>query len=105
MAVLYVGQEGTELRMAATLDMSANTSLGLLITRPDGTFISTTAVLGATPETFDVIGAVAANTWAEYTWGTGDLTIPGSYTARLTYNDTVAGDVIPSAIATFEVLA
>lgn len=90
MAVLVVGETGKRIRLSSGgFDMSAQTSLQMLFTRPDATTSTVTATLGTTSETFDGIGTVNANEWAYYDIAdTTLLTISGTYTARLLFGNT-----------------
>lgn len=88
---LRVGEAGKRHRIATSFDMSSNTSLGLVYTKPDETTLSVTPTLGTTSATIDGQSA-AANTWVFYDFVPGDIATgeDGTWTVELTYTNTSA---------------
>ena len=86
--VLRVGESGKEHRINVKFDMSSNTSIGFVYTKPGtGTTLSVSGVLGTTQETIDGV-IVAANFWASYTFQPTDLDEAGDWDLQITYNNT-----------------
>lgn len=86
---MNAGEFGLVVNFDAQYDMSSFSALTLLFTRPDGTVFTVTApqvTLGTVPITTP-LGAFAANQYAQYKIADGDLTLPGMYSARLSYAD------------------
>ena len=89
---MNVGEHGIAYHFNANFNLSAHTSLVLEFTRPDKTVVAHTSPDVAAPNVPHVceetqFGTFAANQYARYLIQPGDLTIPGVYTARLTYID------------------
>ncbi len=87
-AVIRVGEAGKRHRISTSFDMSSNTALALVYTKPDGI-----ATLSVTPtlETGAVtIGGLlaAANTSVFYDFQPGEIDIDGTWTAEFTYTNT-----------------
>ena len=104
---MNVGEYGISFNMNVNFNISAFTALSLVFTRPSGTTFTRTngdVTVPATPLVTDDMGTFAANQYAKYTFQPGDLTIPGTYTARLTY-DNGPGLRLISDVASFEVTA
>lgn len=83
---MNAGEFGRVLNFATQFDMSAATSLSIVFTKPNGTTISPTAVIG--------IASLQAPTstflpyqYVSYTFANGDLDQSGTYTARVSYTD------------------
>jgi len=87
--VVRVGESGKAHRVGVKFDMSANTSINFVYTKPSNATLSVSGVLGTTQETIDGI-LVAANFWASYTFGPGELDESGEWDLQLTYNNTAA---------------
>lgn len=86
-AVIRVGEAGKRHRISTSFDMSSNTSLALVYTKPDDTELSVAPTLGTSPETIGGLTA-AANTWVFYDFVPGELDIAGTWTAEFTYTNT-----------------
>lgn len=100
---MNVGEYGLNYRLNANYDMSAFTDLSLAFTRPDGSVITKTnpAVSVIATPLVTPLGTFAANQHIVYTFVDGDLSLAGTYTARLTY--TATGKRLISEIDTFAV--
>lgn len=81
-------------------DMSGNTSLSLVFTRPDAT------VLTVTNPAVTISAAAAppflGNQYMKYTFASGDINQAGSYSVRAIYNDGLPSHLI-SNVGTFVV--
>ena len=87
-AVIRVGEAGKRHRISTSFDMSSNTSLALVYTKPDGiATLSVTPTLGTTLETIGGLSA-AANTWVFYDFAPGEVDVDGTWTAEFTYTNT-----------------
>lgn len=87
---MNVGEWGITFNFNQNFDISAFTALSLVITRPDGTTFTRTSPqvsVGGIALTTPNDGIYAAHQYAVYTFADGDLTVPGTYTARLSYTD------------------
>lgn len=85
-----VGEYGKVLNINTNYDMSANTALDLVITRPDGTTFtrnSPAVTISASPLVTLDAGTFAANQYMRYLIQDGDLTVPGEYAVRCSYTD------------------
>ncbi len=83
-----VGESGKEHRISVQFDMSNNTSIDFVYTKPrSGALLSVSGVIGTTQETIDG-NVVAANFWASYEFKPGDLDEAGTRNLQVTYNDT-----------------
>ena len=105
-SVLRVGETGKRIRVATGFDMSNNTSLAMLFTKPSGATLSVTATLGTTNETFSDGTAVLANEFMFYDTDTGDIDESGTWQVDVTYTNTAAtpDDVFKNLdVETFEV--
>ncbi len=86
MADIRIGEIGKEHRINCQFDMSNNTSIDFIYTKPNGTLLSVQGVLGATKQTIN--GAlVPANFWASYTFQPGDLDEDGDWNLQIIYNN------------------
>lgn len=83
---MNVGEYGISFNLNVNYDISAATALSLAITRPDGTTITGTPTAGAV-DLVTPLGTFPAHQYAAYVFAQGDLTVPGTYSARLTYTD------------------
>lgn len=81
-----VGEYGIAYDLNVNYDISAATSLELAITRPDGTKITGTPVVGQASLVTEE-GTFAAKQYCTYLFKDGDLTVPGDYLVRLIYTD------------------
>lgn len=87
---MNVGEYGISFNLNVNYNISAFTSLSLVITRPDGTTITRTngdVTVPAVPLVTTDMGTFAANEYAAYTFKAGDLSVVGEHTVRLTYTD------------------
>jgi hypothetical protein len=97
---MNVGEWGITYNLNQNFDISGFTILSLVITRPDGTTITRTnpqVSVGAAPLVTSDDGTYATNQYAIYVFAVGDLTLPGTYTSRLSYTDAtkhLVGDVV-----------
>lgn len=102
---MNVGEYGIAYNLNVNYNISAFTSLSLVITRPSGTIITRVngdvTVPGVPLVTGTDMGTFAANQYSRYLFQAGDLSEAGTYTARLTYND--ASKRLISDAATFTV--
>lgn len=99
---MNVGEFGVVLQFGASFDMSANTALSITFIKPDLTTLIVTPTLGTEPVSTP-LGVFAANTYAVYTFVSGDVDQAGMWSARLTYTDTMAATLLISTIGTFSV--
>lgn len=86
---MNVGEYGIAFNLNVGFDISGNSSLSLVFTRPSGstfTAVKPDVSVGSTPIT-TTSGPFAANQYSVYLFKDGDLTEKGQYTARLTYTD------------------
>ena len=86
---MNVGEYGIAFNLNVGYDISGNSALILAFTRPDGTTFSANKpdVSVGTAPISTTSGPFAANQYCVYVFKTGDLTVPGIYSVRLTYND------------------
>ena len=70
-------------------DLSGYTGLVITYTRPDkSTFTAASPLVQINASPYNAaVGTFAGNQYARYTFVNGDLTVPGVYSARLTYTD------------------
>lgn len=87
---IRVGESGKRHRINCKFDMSSNTSIGFVYTKPvTGNTLTVTGVLGTTIETIDGL-SVAANFWAYYDFEVGDVDEAGNWDLQITYNNTAS---------------
>lgn len=89
MTTINVGEHGIALSLGLFYNIAANTALGITLIRPDLTLVdrpTAFVVVGTTPLATE-FGTFAANEYGVYLIQPGDLTIAGTYMARLTYTD------------------
>lgn len=84
---MNVGEYGVQFAFGTGFDMSSNTSLSLVFTRPDDTMLTASASLGTTAitTTLTVQGqpvTFQANQWMFYYFLDGDVTVPGQWNVR-----------------------
>lgn len=86
---MNVGEYGIQFNMNVSYDISGFTTLSLAFTRPDATtFIATNpSVTAPASPLVTPLGTFPASQYAQYLFAVGNLTVPGNYTARLTYTD------------------
>ena len=84
---MNVGEYGLVLNVNVNFDISASTSLALAITRPDASVINATPTVGAVDLVTSDQGTFTAHKYCIYTFVSGDLSLAGDYTVRLTYTD------------------
>lgn len=86
---MNVGEYGIAHNVNVGYDISGKTSLILNYTRQDGTTFNATGsdVTVGTAPISTTSGPFAANQYCVYVFKAGDMTVPGTYTVRLTYND------------------
>jgi hypothetical protein len=90
---MNVGEYGIQFNLNVNYNISAFTALSLVITRPDGTFVTRTSAnvtVPGVPYVDPALGTFAANQYARYYFQAGDLNQAGTYTARLTYTNSGA---------------
>lgn len=87
--VLRVGESGKRHMIGMAFDMVNYTSLGIVYTKPDGTTLSVTGVIGGTTETIGA-NAYAANYWLYYDWDVGDVDQSGTWSVDVTYTNTTS---------------
>jgi hypothetical protein len=84
-----VGEYGVPYLFSTGFDMSANTSISITFTKPDGTVLTVTNPAVTVPavdvETTD--GLFLAHKYVAYTFKAGDVDQVGIWSARVTYND------------------
>ena len=84
---MNAGEYGIAFALNASYDMSANTNLILIFTRPDKSVLTVTkpqVVLGTTPLTTND-GTFLANQYVTYVTAPGDFDLEGKYMVRLDY--------------------
>jgi len=86
---MRVGESGIQHRIDMLFDMSLNTSLDFVYTKPiTKTTLAVIGVLGTTQETIDGV-VTAANFWCFYDFDVGDVDEAGEWELNITYNNTV----------------
>lgn len=103
---MNVGEYGLSFNLNVNYNISAFTSLSLVITRPGLTLITRTngdVTVPAVALVTSDMGTFAANEYAKYIIQVGDLTEAGEYLVRLTYTD--AGKRLISDSTSFTVSA
>lgn len=108
---IFVESEGWVLRVNAGFDMSSNTELSLIFTKPDGTSVTKTSAdgvaIGAGVTDAD-LGVLAANEYVEYSIENGLITSAdaGEWTVQLLYTNTTPApdDLFYGTLAYFTVL-
>lgn len=93
---MNVGEFGVVFRMSVGFDIHAFSNLSITFTKPDKTTLTVgspnVSVGGSDVAT--TLGTFLANQYALYTFQNGDVTQAGSWTARLTYQDTTPRQLI-----------
>lgn len=88
--IIRVGESGKRHRINVKFDMSTNTSIDFVYTKPiSGDLLSVAGTLGTTAETIDGV-SVLANFWAYYDFVPGDLDEAGNWDLQITYNNTAS---------------
>lgn len=100
---MNVGEYGIAFNLGVGYDISGSSSLSLAFTRPDGSVFTATnpQVAAGTVDITNGTVSFPAKQYAQYAIGQGLLTIPGQYSARLTYTD--ATKLLKSDTVTFTV--
>ena len=83
---MIASEYGIQFNVGMNFDMSAQTSLSLKFTRPDGTTLTVAPTLGTVP-LITPLNLFAANTYITYVIAANDLPTDGGYQMRLTYVD------------------
>lgn len=92
---MNAGEYGILFQFGTGYDMSANTSVGLVFTKPDGTIVE---VLSPSVSVGNVAsGAFAAFQYLKYTFVHGDIDQPGTYRVRALYDDGIPTHLISNA--------
>lgn len=81
---MNANEYGIVLKFGTGFDMSGNTSLSLVFTRPDGT--SLTVTNPAVTVGSGAYGSFADKEYLNYTTVSGDINQAGTYTVRAIYN-------------------
>ncbi len=96
---MNTGEYGVQYLFSTGFDMSANTSLKITFTKPDGTTIVVTNPAVTVPamdvETTD--GLFLAHQYVAYTFVNGDVDQDGVWNARVTYDDAAPRHLISDA--------
>lgn len=100
---MNVNEYGIVFYLNTSYVMTAFTSLSLAITRPDASVLTVTnpAVSVGLVNLTTPNGTYLANQYIKYTLASGDITLAGTYTVRLTYLE--AGIRLISDVVTFTV--
>lgn len=92
--VLYVGDTGKRIRVNADFDMSSNTELSLIFTKPDDTTVTKTTAdgvtLGTVAVTDDDLGSLNANEYVYYDIEASLIDTSGLWKLYLKYENTSA---------------
>jgi len=103
---LNVNEWGVKLFFSTGFDMSADTAISIIFTKPDGTTLTVTnpadanLIVGTTNVT-TVLGTFLAHQYLAYTFQSGDVDQAGLWSARASYTD--ATQHLISDAATFTV--
>ena len=88
---LKVGEYGKTIRVDSDFDLTANTELTLVFTKPDGTTLTKVKADGVSAPGVDVTSPAgelfAANEYFEYDFASGDLDQAGRWFVRGEYDD------------------
>ena len=84
---INVGEYGHDLNLNVNYDISAATSLQLVITRPDETTITGVPTVGMVDLVTEDDGTYPAKKYCIYKFVDGNLNQEGEYLVRLTYQD------------------
>lgn len=98
---MRVGECGKTITCATGYDMSGNTELTLVFTKPDNSTLTKTTASGVTAPA-QALGSLPASTYFSYTMGAGDIDQDGAWTVQGTYDDATPKTFI-SDVATFTV--
>jgi hypothetical protein len=98
---MNVNEYGIILQFGVSFDMSSQTSLSFTFTKPDLTTLTVNGTLG-TLQITTPLGIFAPNTYATYTFLSGQVNQAGQWSVRLTYKDAAPTQLI-STIGTFTV--
>lgn len=92
---MNVNEYGVVFQFGVSFNMSAQTSLSLTFTKPDGTTLTVAAGLGIV-DVQTPLGLFSADTYATYTFLNGQVNQSGAWTVRLTYQDANPTQLISS---------
>lgn len=86
---MNTGEFGVNFVFSCGYDMSANTSLGITFTKPDGTTLTVSSPDVTVPaiDLQTTLGLFVAHQYVSYTFVDGDVDQAGEWSARVTYND------------------
>ena len=98
---MRVGECGKIITCATGYDMSGNSELTLVFTKPDNTTLTVTTATGVTAPAV-ALGSLSASEYFSYTTAAGDIDQAGTWTVQGTYDDATPKTFI-SDIATFTV--
>lgn len=101
---MNLGEYGVVYRQNVGFDISANTSLSITFTKPDGsTLVVTTGVSFGAVDVQTEYGTFTAHQYATYTFVSGDVDQVGDWSGRVTYNNTGLGQHLISTPGPFTV--
>ena len=89
---IKVGESGKTFRVNAGFDLSSNTSLDLIFTKPDGTEVTITDARVSAPAvnvTDDDLGALTASEYFEFSTLSTDFDVAGVWRVYGKYTNTV----------------
>jgi hypothetical protein len=98
---MNVNEYGVTLQFCVSFNMANQTSLSFTFTKPDGTTLTVVGTLGVV-QVSTPLGIFAADTYATYTFTSGQVTESGTWKVRLTYTDASPAQLI-SNVGTFVV--
>lgn len=104
---MKANEYGINFLMNTDFDLSASTSIVLVVTRPDGTMLNITnpALTVGNVDIITNIGTFLANQYVKYVFVKGDVNQLGVYTARLYYFNTAIPQGLISQVAQFHAAA
>lgn len=99
---LKVGEYGKTIRVDSDFDLTANTELTLVFTKPDGTILTKVKADGVSAPGVDVTSPdgelFAANEYFEYDFASGDLDQAGRWFVRGEYDDATPKNFIGDTV-------
>jgi hypothetical protein len=101
---LNAGEFGVVFRFGVGFSLVSFTTLSLTFTRPDGSTVTATNpnVAVGSGDVSTSLGTFLNGQYATYTFASGDISLPGTYQVRLTYQDASPKKLV-STIGTFQV--
>src|ERR1035437_4420231 len=101
---MNANEYGVLFEFGTDFDMSSDTGVGLVFTRPDGTVLTVTnpAVTVGSVDTGSPPNVFLAHQYLKYTFASGDINQSGVYSVRATYTDATPAHLISNP-ATFPV--